>query len=121
MLRASTQSFALATDDGFEVRGVLPEGCLDLAKQLLAQRVLIIGQAIYRPSGRLLRVDALEMQEATEEGAFFSRVPRSKASRTNLSQIIRDQSHKKGLAAIIGKWPGVETDDEIAWALQEMD
>ncbi|MDZ4852645.1 MAG: hypothetical protein SGI77_25430 [Pirellulaceae bacterium] len=121
MLRASTQSFAIKTDDGSEVRGILPEGCLENAKELLAHRVLIIGQAAYRPSGRLLRVDAIEIQEASKEGAFFSRVPQPKTARSNIGQIVRDQSHKKGLAAIIGKWPGQETDDEIALALQEMD
>lgn len=32
----------------------------------------------------------------------------------------QDQSHKNGIAAIIGKWPGDETDDQIHQALNEL-
>lgn len=38
----------------------------------------------------------------------------------DLHETIRSQQHKKGLAAIMGKWPGDESDDEIALALKEL-
>ena len=31
-----------------------------------------------------------------------------------------DQSHKQGIADIIGKWPGDETDEQVLQALEEL-
>jgi hypothetical protein len=49
-----------------------------------------------------------------------SRVTRARREQFDLYETIRSQQHKKGLAAIIGKWPGDESDDEIALALKEL-
>ena len=38
----------------------------------------------------------------------------------DLRETIRSQQHKKGLAAIMGKWPGDESDEEITLALKEL-
>lgn len=120
MIRASTQAFALNLDDSQEIRGVMVTGEIGDQKHLLEKRVLILGKAIYRPSGRLLRVDTEEILAASADDTFFSKMPTPSRKKLDVKEIVREQSHKRGLAAIIGKWPGDETDEEIEAALQEL-
>jgi hypothetical protein len=120
MIRASTLSFALRLDDGQEVRGALAAGQIEDLAPLLHKRVMVLGKAIYRASGRLLRVDADEILLSSENDRFFSTVPPATHATLNLKDELRRQQHKVGLAAIIGKWPGDETDDEIEQALNEL-
>jgi hypothetical protein len=121
MLRASTQAFALKLDDGQEVRGVLTAGEIGECKHFLEKRVAIHGKAVFRPSGRLLRIDAEDIRAASGDDTFFSQMPRATRRRMDVREVLREQSHKRGVAAIIGKWPGDETDEQIAAALQDLD
>jgi hypothetical protein len=120
MIRASTQSFALRLDDGQEVRGALVAGQIEELAPLFRKRVLVLGKAVYRASGRLLRVDADEVLLSSEQDRFFSTVPPPTHMTLNLKDELRSQQSKMGLAAIIGKWPGDETDEEIEQALKEL-
>jgi hypothetical protein len=38
----------------------------------------------------------------------------------DLRETVRQQQHKLGVAALIGKWPGDETEEEIRQALQDL-
>lgn len=119
-IEASTQRFSLLLDTGEKVFGVFSDDQLDSINELWRQRVLVLGMAVYRPSGKLLRVDADEVTLTEETGQFFSAIPQPRRERFDLRETIRNQQHKKGLAAIMGKWPGDESDDEIAIALKEL-
>jgi hypothetical protein len=119
MIRASTSAFALQLDDGQEVSGVLVSEAGVLG-HLYNRRVMILGRAVFRPSGRLLRIDAEEMSDAPDEGSFFSTVPTPTRKKLDVRQIVQEQQSKKGLSAIFGKWPGDETDEEIQQALREL-
>lgn len=121
MIRSSTNTFAIKLKDGEEVRGVLIDGKISGVMDLLEQDVLILGKAIYRPSGKLLRIDADEVLRAGDQDQFFASVPKPKPSRFDLRDIVREQQHKNGVAAIYGKWPGNESDGEINAALREID
>jgi len=120
MIRASTQTFALKLDDGEEIRGVLVAGDVGELTSLFQNRVMVLGKAIYRASGRLLRIDADEVTPASAEDRFFSTVPQPTRQKLDVREVLREQPHKKGLAAVFGKWPGDETDEEIEHALQEL-
>lgn len=39
---------------------------------------------------------------------------------TLLDKVLREQGSKKGLAGVMGKWPGDESDEEVAKALEEL-
>jgi len=119
MVRASTSSFAVILDGGVEVRGVLSEGEIG-SMPALNQRVLVLGKAIYRPSGKLLRLDAEEVTATDDTNSFFSTVPKPIRKKFDLRETIRDQQHKLGIAAIFGKWPGDETDAQVETALKEL-
>ncbi len=120
MIRASTQTFALKLDDGEEIRGVMVSGDVGELKNLFQKRVMVLGKAIYKASGRVLRIDADEVTPATEEDRFFSTVPQPARQKLDVRESVRKQQHKRGLAAVFGKWPGDETDEEIDQALQEL-
>jgi hypothetical protein len=57
---------------------------------------------------------------AAEWDQFFSTIPKPKRSRFDLRGVLREQQHKNGMTAVFGKWPGNETDEQIAAALREM-
>jgi len=120
MIRDSTNSFAIKLKDGQEVRGVLMDGEIAKVTALFRQEVLVLGKAIYRPSGKLLRIDADDVIVAGERDQFFSSVPKPRRSRYDLREVLREQHHKKGISAIFGKWPGDETDEQIAEAMKEL-
>jgi hypothetical protein len=121
MIRVSTQTFAVRLDGGEEVRGVLPEGSIEEVKSLLNQRVLILGKAVYRASGRLLRIDAESISLGEGEPSLWSRIPKPGATKLlDLSKLHKPQGPRSGMAAIIGKWPGDESDEEIQSALESL-
>jgi hypothetical protein len=120
MIRSSTNSFAIKLKDGQDVRGLLTEGKIAHGNGLLEQDVLIFGKAIYRPSGKLLRIDADHVTAAGERDQFFSSIPKPSRPRFDLREPLREQQHKNGVAAIFGRWPGDETDEEITAALKDI-
>jgi hypothetical protein len=117
-IRHSTRSFGLLLQDGREVRGVLIDGTPELLQRHFGNEITILGKAIYRPSGTLLRLDAQEILDTTAGKTAFSSVPMA-LSRTPRPEK-RPQSDKTGIAAFFGTWPGQETDEELLAALGEV-
>jgi len=118
-VRISTQTFSLELDDGREIRGVLSDGELDPLLELFAskQRVIVRGDAVFRPSGHLLLIDADDVGPAAAESAIWSRMPEPAAGRIDVRALRKRQGPSSGLAAIVGRWPGDETDEEVEAAL----
>ena len=119
-IRASTQAFTLKLEDGEEVQGVLAEGDIGTLEDLFRRPVLVLGRAVYRAAGHVLRIEADEIQPATDRDRFFVTLPRPRRRRLDMRDSLREQGHKKGVGAILGQWPGDETDDAIEQALEEM-
>jgi hypothetical protein len=120
MIRASTQTFGLQLETGEEVRAVADGIVIGNLKHLLEQSVLVLGKAVYRPSGRLLRFDATSVMPASDDQKFFSKIPLPKDRKVNGRAINHPVHSKSGVSAIFGKWPGSETDDEIKAALEAL-
>ena len=123
MVRMSTRTFSLALDDGSEISGVLDDGNIEEAKRLLSMRVRVLGRAVYRASGRLLRFAADSIQPTSDTSAMWTRLPEPMTQASRLSIAKRNslrvpQTPTTGINAIIGQWPGGETDDEVAQALE---
>ncbi len=119
MLRASTQGLALRLDTGEEVRGVLSDSVRSLTAYL-ERRVVLFGQAVFRPSGRLLRVDVDSWEPGESEPSFFSRVPQPLSSPARRKALLKPQGPRTGVAAFFGRWPGEETDEELLAALRAL-
>lgn len=121
MIRKSTRSFSLKLDDGTEVRGVVENAeTVSALKQLFGSRVLVHGSAAYRPSGRLLRIDASAVESGEGQPAIFSRAPQSMRRKTYLVPERRDSRRKRGVAAFFGTWPGDESAADFERMLREI-
>ena len=121
MIRRSTRSFGLQLDDGSEVHGVLESGDdVEELKQYFGARVLVLGKAIYRPSGALMRVDAHAIERGEGQPGIFSKVPPARSRRLTVK---RDAARGQGWASFssyFGKWPGDETDEQWEEMLVEL-
>lgn len=120
MLRVSNQTLALNLDDGEEIRGVLASEEVLSLKSLLGKRVLLLGRAVYRPSGRLLRIDVEGVESGEGVSSFLSTIPKPSSLSRREVTTARPQTSKSGVAAFFGTWPGDETDEELLAGLRSL-
>lgn len=120
-IRHSNRAFTLVLQTGEQIRGVLAEGEPDVLAPFFGRMVVVSGVAQFRPSGSLLRVDADLLQAAADQDlALWSQAPRPVFGTVNPREMRRPQGPRSGLNAIIGRWPGDESDEEILALLEEM-
>lgn len=118
MVRHSTRSFELLLSNGDPVRGVLIDGTSEALQRHFGKEITILGKAIYRPSGTLLRLDASEILASTEGRDAFSSVPLPFLAPMRTERKIL--TSRSGISAFFGIWPGEETDAELMAALAEI-
>jgi hypothetical protein len=106
MTRQSTRSFAIKLDDGEEVRGVLLDGAEE------APRLRDVGPAVFRPSGRLLRLDARAIIPCAEQSAFWSKLPKAKPTRASHIRQRLPQTATTGVNAFFGRWAAGPVGDD---------
>jgi hypothetical protein len=114
MIRASTQGFGLKLDDGSELAGIYEQGDIAELQPLFRRRVVVNGNLVYRPSGRPLRLDATRLRLANGESSLWSRLPSSPIEKLDVRHLRQLQTKKTGVGAILGQWPGDESDEEIS-------
>jgi hypothetical protein len=104
------------------VRGVAQEGVApERLGMLFGRRVVVNGQAVFRPSGSMLRLEADAFDEAGERATLWEKVPKPLFSAmAGAAKYHVPQGPRSGIAAIIGKWPGDEDDEEIGEALEHI-
>jgi hypothetical protein len=120
-IRHSDRGFTLVLASGEQVRGVLAEGEPELLAPFFGKPAVVSGMAQFRPSGTLLRVDADQVDGASEPDlALWSEPPKPLFSGFAALELRRQQRPRTGINAVIGTWPGDETDDEIFAMLEEM-
>lgn len=119
-IEASTQRFSLILDSGERVAGVYPIEISDQLQTLWRSRVLVLGKSVFRASGNLLRVEADSIADGQGAKGLFSTPPLPSRRRLDPQQLRKQQGSRSGMAAIMGKWPGDETDEEIALALEQI-
>lgn len=119
-LVASTQQFSILLDSGEKVAGVFADDEIDAMRELWRKRVLVLGTAVYRASGRLLRIDAEYVKPGENEPNVFSRMPSPSRTKIDVAKLHVPQGPRSGMAAIFGKWPGDESDEQIQEALERL-
>jgi hypothetical protein len=120
-IRHSDRAFTLVLDSGEQIRGVLAEGDPEVLAPFFGQVAVVSGVAQFRPSGSLLRVDADLLEPGTNQDLeLWSETPRPLFAPTDDRDLRRPQGPRSGINALIGSWPGDETDDEIFAMLEEM-
>lgn len=121
MIRHSTRSFGLKLEDGTEVRGVLEtQEQTEELKQFLGQKLLILGKAIYRPSGKLLRIDAEGFESGEGQSLLFTKVLSPRETRPAVVRTKLSPHQRHGVPAFFGTWPGEETDQDFERILREL-
>jgi hypothetical protein len=122
-IRHSDRAFSLLVESGEELRGIVISEAVtraDLAA-LFGHQALVTGYAKFRPSGALLRIEAERIEPASERDiAVFSAAPSPLLDALDARELRRPQGTKSGLAAIVGQWPGDETDDQVLAALADL-
>jgi hypothetical protein len=117
-IRHSDRMFTLVLESGETLRGIAELGPDDLA-QYFGQSVVVSGKAMFRPSGSILRIEADNLEPAAGNVAIWSRVPRPLLGELD-RRSLKPQGSRSGINAIIGRWPGDETEGEILEALEEI-
>jgi hypothetical protein len=121
MIRHSTRSFSLHLESGEEVHGVMESTeDTDILREYFGKPVLVLGRAVYRPSGRLLRLDAAALEDGAGVPAVFGKVPPPQAVRpASPSRPKLSETGKRGVPAFFGTWPGEETDADLDSLVRE--
>lgn len=120
MIRDSDRVFNLILDAGERLRGVWTGGDTSVLADYFKRNVVVGGTAVFRASGALLRVDADAMVLAGAKDNFFSVMPTPTPRKLDVPEMVRVRKSRGGIAAVIGKWPGEETEEELLAALKEM-
>ena len=121
MIRHSTRSFGLKLEDGDEVRGVLETTeQTEALKQFLGKKLLVLGRAVYRPSGKLLRIDAEGFETGEGQPLLFAKVPPPREVRPTPVRLKPLSHQPQGVPAFFGTWPGEETDEDFERMLVEL-
>lgn len=121
MIRDSDCVFVMLLDDGTRIRGLWADtNTMVSLGALFGKFILAEGQAVFRPSGSLLRLEADAMELAREGDRFFSKAPTATSGQALSDRVRQRQGPNTGAAAIYGKWPGDESEEELLAALEEL-
>jgi hypothetical protein len=119
-LLASTRQISVLLDTGEEVKGDFADGQIDSIRNLMGKRVVMLGTAYYLASGQLVRIEADMVSAAKAEPAIFSRIPTPPHAQLDRAKLRQAQGPCSGMAAILGQWPGDESEEEIRAALDKL-
>lgn len=111
-------SFVLRLEDGREVQGVLRYDWKRTFHGLAGQLVAVLGFNVKKLDDEVVWIEADTIEGFPEEDREF--VICAVKTYGIRPGIVRRQTADNGLAAVIGKWPGDETEEEIWAALEEL-
>ncbi|MBI2922022.1 MAG: hypothetical protein HYY18_13125 [Planctomycetes bacterium] len=122
LLKHSERIFMLDLEDGTSLRGVISSPDINLKNlgKLWGSQVRVAGTAKFRPSGRVLRVEAEEVVPADGNVALWSRTPNPVFAPLDDRKLRVPQGLKSGISAIFGQWPGDESEEEFSEALRKI-
>jgi hypothetical protein len=120
-IRHSDRTFTLVLESGERIPCVLAEGEPQVLPMLFGKVAVVSGMARFGLSGALLRVDADLLQAGNAKDlSMWSEPPLPLFDVADVRDLRRPQGPRTGINAIIGAWPGDETDDEVFAMLEEM-
>lgn len=118
-LRPEERSFTLLLDDGTSVRCELVSGDWKVVERQKGRRTVVEGMAVWPMRGPLRRVECDVIGSGKREQAMWSRLPPMPIHSISLPPQA-SSPRPWGYPAIIGKWPGDESDEEIDRLLEEI-
>ncbi|HMN41873.1 MAG TPA: hypothetical protein PKE29_13595 [Phycisphaerales bacterium] len=120
MIRVSDRVFELMLDQGERLRAVWTGQTVITLAEYLNKAVVIEGDAVFRPSGGLLRVDTTAIAPARKEDALFTKLPVPLGRSLNGAVLRQRQTETTGVNAIWGRWPKEGTEEELMQAVEEL-
>ena len=121
MVEASTLAFELLLPAGERVRGVWKGNEFETLRSLANTDVVASGIAVFRSSGALLRLDTESLTPQRPADAIFALMPTPTGMKLDLKSLVREQKRQGGVAAMWGKIPAEETDEQFLASIAEMD
>ena len=120
-IRHSDHTFTLkAPGEAKPLKGVADEQHVTTLADLWGKSVLVSGLAHFTAGGRVQRIEAETIAAATDRDLKFWTVPEPVRRPLPAIDLRVEQGPRSGLASILGKWPGDESDDVISEALEKM-
>ena len=119
-IRHSDRMFTLLMADGKAVKGIADGVAAEQLAHLFGHHVVVTGTTIFRPSGGVLRIEADAIDPAGADAMVWARIPTPLFRDLDSAALRQPQGQRSGVNAIIGRWPGEESDDAIAAALREL-
>jgi len=120
VLRFSKRSFVLEVRGGRKIRGFYSPSDLSVSR-FFGQEVVVDAEAVFRPSGDVASITALQIRRAQQGDEIWQVAP--KAEPRSLDEL-QPRLHVAGggsaFARIFGSWPGDESDEEIEEMLADL-
>lgn len=115
------RSLVLELEDGARIRGVTAALEPQQLASYLGREVVIAGLAYFDSGGQLLRLVVEALAPATvSDSQVWNRHPRPAFLPLTEHEILQPQDPETGINAVIGKWPGDESEEEFLAALAEL-
>jgi hypothetical protein len=121
MIRDSDSVFEILLEPDTIVRGVWMGQSMDALQAMWREKVLLEGLAVYKPSGGLLRIEADAVRPASKADELFQRIPAPLGGKGGRLDFRQEQSAQTGANALLGRWPGEETEEQLLLACRESD
>jgi hypothetical protein len=121
-LTGSKRAFTLLLPSGQSLRGLLPPDDPSAYAPLFTKKVVVDGEARFRPSGAVSLIIASNIQPATAADAVWEQLPRPRPrSLAELKPRTPPPPGSNGMERVFGHWPGDETTEELLAALKAID
>jgi hypothetical protein len=119
-LRHSDRRITLVLADGTAITCLADGVDEDRLRSLWGQNVVVSGLAVFRPSGKVLRIEADSITPASDlDLEVWSAEPEPLGAPLDAKTLRKPQGPRSGVSAIFGKWPGDETDEQFEALLKD--
>jgi hypothetical protein len=122
LIRHSDRTFILQLPETKEqVKGITDSHHLEDLQDLWGKSVLVSGTVHFTSTGSILRIEADQIKTASERDIMMWSVPPEPLKKPASATAFRvHQGPRSGINAVIGRWPGDESDDEIEEVLETL-
>jgi hypothetical protein len=122
LIRHSDRTFILTSiNESTNIKGIA-EGISPTELQTYwGKNVVVSGTAYFKASGKPQRIEANKISLATDDDlVIWDDVPKPILGNVYIGEFKQYQNQRTGINAIIGKWPGDESDEMIRSALEKI-
>ncbi|MBI2899889.1 MAG: hypothetical protein HYY17_06875 [Planctomycetes bacterium] len=119
-IRHSDLMFTLVLESGQGLRGLADEAQGEELRKFWGKDAIVSGRGVFRPSGGILRIEADQIGPPEGDMSMWSDMPRPLDTDLERRSLVVPQGPRSGINAIFGKWPGDESDEEVAARLRQL-